>query len=251
MGNSIRVTVAQKQDATMLLSNAEQIDHYLEECHDNLSNSLARMKYSYAPNHVSNISHYTRVFQGFIQHVPTQLRDVGDIQIIQLMPSADGGMPHTRPPHLICYPDLSNHLSPVTFVHELCHIHQRKFPLVWKTIFGALGWTVWNGDLPPQLDTYRRYNPDTIDQPLWIHHNWVPIPVFRDAHKPVLSEVDIWFYHTVQHYHVKTIPDDIRIEGLPPSAYEHPREITAYIISEPGRYKETAAYRVIKEYIDL
>jgi hypothetical protein len=136
-------------------------------------------------------------------------------------------------------------------VHELCHIHQRKFPGVWKTIFAALGWSVWNGRLPDKFDSCRRYNPDTIDRPLWIFGEWAPIPVFRDCMNPVLGEVDIWFYHVNHEYHVKTVPEDMVIDLLPPSAYEHPREITAYLISEPDRYRGTAAYKIVRQFIDI
>jgi len=69
--------------------------------------------------------------------------------------------------------------------------------------------------------------------------------------KPVLSDVEIWFYHTIDRYHVKTIPEDIRIEGIHHSAYEHPREITAYIISDPDKYRTTPIYKILKQFVDI
>lgn len=252
MGNSatIIVRVAQKEEATQLLIQAEEIDHYQVECYEDRCNSYARKNYIYAPNTVSEVEHCNHVFSQLSSSVPNQLRDVGEIRIVLLMPSADGGMPHTRPPNLICYAGQFSE-SPSTFIHELCHVHQRKFPAVWKTIFSALGWSVWNGELPKKLDDCRRYNPDTIDRPLWIHGEWVPIPVFRDCYKPVLGEVEIWFYHVNHDYHIKTVPDEIMIESLPASAYEHPREITAYIISEPDKYRNTVAYKIIRQFVDI
>jgi hypothetical protein len=252
MGNraSMTIRVVQKEEAAQLLVQAEDIDHYQVECYEDRCNSYARRNFAYAPNTVSSMPYYNQFFSQMSSYVPKQLRDIGDIRIVLLMPSADGGMPHTRPPNLICYPgELST--SVTIFVHELCHVHQRKFPHVWRYIFAALGWKVWNGQLPPSLDGCRRYNPDTVDRPLWIHGDWVPIPVFQDVYKPVLTDVDIWFYHIKQDYHVKKVPDDIMIAGLPHSAYEHPREITAYIISEPERYKGTMAYEIIKQYVDI
>ena len=252
MGNSasIPIRVLQKDEAVKRLAEAEDIDNYQVECYEDRCNSYARRSYSYAANTVSSIDHYNQLFRRLTQSVPNQLKDVGELSIVLLMPSADGGMPHTRPPNLICYPGELNE-SKTTFVHELCHVHQRKFPGVWKTIFAALGWTVWNGRLPDKLDSCRRYNPDTIDRPLWIFGEWVPIPVFRDCMNPVLGEVDIWFYHVNHQYHVKTVPEDMVIDLLPPSAYEHPREITAYLISEPDRYRGTAAYKIIRQFIDI
>lgn len=252
MGNteSLPIRVVQKEEAQRLLAKAEDIDNYQTECSEDRCNSNARKNFSYAPNQISSIMYYNEIFAGLTSYVPKQLRDVGEIRIILLMPSADGGMPHTRPPNLICYAGEINR-SPTTFVHELCHVHQRKFPIVWKTIFTALGWMEWNGTLPAKLDMCRRFNPDTIDRPLWIHGEWVPVPIFRDVTNPVLSEVDIWFYHVNHDYHVKTVPEEIQIELLPASAYEHPREITAYIISEPDKYRGTKAYKIIKQYIDI
>jgi hypothetical protein len=250
MGASIPIRVVQKEEALQLLAKAEEIDNYQVECYEDRCNSYARRNFSYAPNTVSSVEYYNNMFTSFVSRVPQQLRDVGELRILLLMPSADGGMPHTRPPNLICYP---GHLSASvsTFVHELCHVHQRKFPMMWNIIFTTLGWSVWNGSLPPALDSCRRYNPDTIDRPLWINGDWVPIPVFRDVMKPVLGEVDIWFYNAKKQYHVRTVPDEIEIEGLPHSAYEHPREITAYIIGEPEKYKHTMTYQLIRQFIDI
>jgi hypothetical protein len=210
---------------------------------------MARKDCSYAPNSVKNIQEYTAAFNQLVKKVPKQLQDIGEIKIVCLMHSADGGMPHTRPPNLICYPMMN--LSQTTFIHELCHLHQRKFPEVWSTIFHSLGWKPWDDMLPSSLESHRRYNPDTIDSPLWIRDKWVPIPIFRNVMNPVLNEVDIWFYHIEERYHVKTVPEELAIEMIPSSAYEHPREITAYIISEPDKYRGTPEYKVLRSYIDI
>lgn len=251
MGNSspLRFTVVDKQTATTLLEQANRIDSYIDECDDDRSNYLARQNYSYAPNKVTNIQHYTDIFNGYIPKIPKQLHSAGDVTIVVLMPTADGGMPHTRPPNIICYPGHPNE-SLSTLTHELCHVHQRKFPTMWNHIFEGLGWKKWDGDLPEMLDSHRRYNPDTVDSPLWIYGNWIPVPIFNDIRSPLLTEADIWFYH-VNGYHVKTIPSELEVEFLPKSAYEHPREMTAYIISEPHKYYGTAVYKKLKQYIDI
>lgn len=242
-------SVATKEEAVELLKKAEQIDLYYEECTDSWSNFMARKDHAYRPATVKNIEEYTKAFNALISKVPKQLQDIGDIKIISLMGSADAGMPHTRPPNIICYPHLN--LSVSTFIHELCHVHQRKFPKVWNAIFHSLNWEQWDGSLPSHIESYRRYNPDTIDIPLWHLHDWVPIPVFRDISNPVLNECDMWFYHIHDGYHVKKIPDAIAVELLPSSAYEHPREMTAYIISEPDKYRGTPQYKTIRHYIDI
>jgi hypothetical protein len=266
MGNSsgINCQMVQKSDAIILLQEAEKIDQYLTECDDDWMNFLARKHNMYAPNTIDTtdtVDYYNHLFKRLSHYLPKQLHNVGDINIVVLMPTADGGMPHTRPPNLICYPcqrgatqgsvrSIINE-SPTTFVHEVCHVHQRKFPTMWSTMFAAMGWMEWKGELPQKLDNNRRYNPDTIDSPLWIHGSWVPVPIFRDITQPVLSEVDIWFYHAVEGYRVKSVPEEMLIQGLPHSAYEHPREITAYVISEAEKYSGTDVYHIIRRFVDI
>jgi hypothetical protein len=153
-------------------------------------------------------------------------------------------MPHTRPTNLVCLPHLSQLESISTLIHELWHIHQRTFQERWAVIFRQLRWTPWNGSLPPSLEKGRRYNPDTIDQPLWVfQQTWVSFPIFRDLSKPVVSEVDIWFYHIHDQYHVKHVPFELEtyFPSMPPSAYEHPRELTAYLLADADSYRHSPA----------
>ena len=243
--------ILHKEEANQFLQEAEQRDLYLAECRDNKANSKARQSSTYAANHVSfdDGQHYQQWLQDAIPALPSRLRsDLGSINIIPLMYSADGGMPHTRPYNMICVPHLKHLESMSTLTHELWHVHQRNYQSAWKTIFAKLGWTEWTGTLPPSLEENRRYNPDTIDSPLWIYQNkWVPLPIFTDISNPVLGNVDIWFYHADKKYHAKTIPPSLAMEfpDLPPSAYEHPRELTAYLLAEPRKYRSTSAWNVI------
>jgi hypothetical protein len=180
------------------------------------------------------------------------LNDLKHIKIVQLMPSADGGMPHTRPGNIICYPDISQLFSQTTLIHELWHIHQRNYKDLWFKTFKRLGWTMWEGKLPENLEKSRRYNPDTIDAPFWIfNEEWVPIPIFKDISRPNVADVEIWFYNVQKQYHIKRVPDEILsyFPGLPPSAYEHPREITAYLLSEPDKYKNSQGFKHLIESI--
>jgi hypothetical protein len=102
------------------------------------------------------------------------------------------------------------------------------------------------------LENSRRYNPDTIDAPLWIYKNkWVPVPIFRDISKPNVSEVDIWFYDALNTYHVKSVPNELLSfwPDLPSSAYEHPRELTAYLLSDASSYPHSPALRTVVELL--
>jgi hypothetical protein len=246
--------ITDKNEANLLLSNAENKDFYLSECYDDTINSKARKNMTYSPN-ISN-DRDKKIVLNFLENIRSELparlcSDLNEVNIIELMPTADGGMPHTRPDNIICYPNLSQLFSKTTLIHELWHLHQRKHNEFWLKIFKKLGWTPWDGTLPQHLENNRRFNPDTIDYPLFIYQNkWVPIPIFKDISKPNVSQVEIWFYNVEKKYHVKQIPSEIVsfFPNLPESAYEHPREITAYILSEPNRYYSSLSF---KELIEL
>ena len=247
--------VSNKDNAQQLLKQAEQRDLYLAECSHNRTNSIARKTCSYFPNYVSfdEDQRYSHMLQESIDQLPLRLRsDLQLIQIIPLMYSADGGMPHTRPYNMICVPNLKQLQSISTLKHELWHIHQRNFQPKWTAIFNKLGWTEYHGKLPASFDDNYRLNPDTIDCPLWVYQNkWVPVPIFTDISNPILSHVEIWFYHATENYHVRRIPPSLAMEfpDLPQSAYEHPCELTAYLLSEPDKYRHTPAWAIISSML--
>lgn len=228
--------------AQNLLDDAEKKDFYVEECRDDVANAMARKGLLYRATAMTPRDH--KFFEVVIENTKSKLplrlqRELDVVHIVQLHPSADGGMPHTRPDAVICYPDISKTFSVSTLLHELWHVHQRQYIGWWQQVFQRLGWEPWSGDLPLPLETHRRFNPDTIDHPLWcFRRTWVPVPVFQDVARPKVTEVSIWFYHVSLKYHVKQIPKEMEEEyhSLPQSAYEHPRELTAYFLSDPVRY---------------
>lgn len=249
--------ISNKQAADALLRKAEQKDMYLEECYDDRSNGLARKQMTYAANSISpqEAEHYRLILQNLLPQIPTRLRtDLRNIYILSLMPTADGGMPHTRPINLICFPNLSQVSSLSTMIHELWHVHQRMYPAVWLAVFEKMGWKPWLGTVPLSIERNRRFNPDTLDQPLWIYQNeWIPVPVFQDMSRPSVDQVDIWFYQPYEKYHIKSVPPALKAEFplLPPSAYEHPRELTAYVLAEPDRYKSSPGFRTLLEAVEI
>ena len=189
---------------------------------------------------------YTVSLDSLKDQIPKRLlSELGEISIIQLMPSADGGMPHTRPYNIICYPDISQVTSLSTLVHELWHVHQRNFQDIWVKVFNKLGWKQWNSRLPAHLETNRRYNPDTIDSPLWVFKEmWIPLPIFNDISLPNIKETSIWFYNVKTEQIYKKIPSEFStyFPNLPMSAYEHPRELTAYMLADPNSQKNSKGY---------
>ena len=238
-----------KSRAKHLLNYAEATDHYIETCHKNKSNYMARRQLTYSVNTVSIetvIAIQESLDRAMLLLPPRLLSDLYAVHLVQLMPSADGGMPHTRPGNIICYPNTTTLLQTSTLIHELWHIHQRNFKELWTDVFLRLKWKPWSGDLPIHLAIHKRFNPDTIDSPLWIYQDtWIPIPIFRDITNPKVNEVDIWFYHVGLQYHVKRIPPELEkiYPNLPASAYEHPRELTAYMLAEPDKHSMSPAFK--------
>jgi hypothetical protein len=232
-----------KRVASQLLVDAENIDSYLTRCQRDPVNANARRRQSYAANTVSSndASHYQSILDKTIPLLPMRLRmDLHTIPVVSLMPSADGGMPHTRPYSIICVPQLEQINSLSTMIHELWHVHQRKYKDTWGKVFEQLGWKEWTGRLPEFLRKHCRINPDTIDSPFWVYQDtWVPVPIFRDISLPSMSDVDIWFYHIKGGHHVKQIPSEMEVVGLPKSAYEHPREMTAYLLADHALYRDS------------
>ena len=240
-----------KNYARKMLADAEEIDFYVHTCREDPANAKARRALSYDVNSMTHneVVHYQHQLNEMIPRLPKRLQmDLPAVYLLPLMPSADGGMPHTRPSSLICVPRLSHMTSLSTMTHELWHVHQRMYKTSWATIFGRLRWTEWKGDLPTFLEKNRRLNPDTIDSPLWVFQDtWVPVPVFQDIARPNVTEVDIWFYHATEDYHIKSVPAELGrfFSGLPHSAYEHPRELTAYLLADHEQYRETPARAIL------
>jgi hypothetical protein len=247
--------IIDKNEAISLLNKAEKEDMYLEECYDDKANSVARYNCSYAPNLIPlrEINYANNYFSIASSMIPQRLlSELSEVKIINLMPTADGGMPHTRPGNIICYPIFDQIYSDSTLVHELWHIHQREFKNIWFKVFKRLGWLLWDGKLPEMLESNRRINPDTIDCPLWIFNGeWIPVPIFKDVSHPKINDVEIWYYNPNNRYHTKKTPIELEsyFPDLPPSAYEHPREITAYLLSEPHKYENTLGFKHLIEEV--
>lgn len=241
--------VDSKDNAFQILLKSEATDTYLKQCNIDEINNLARQKCNYIYNNISPIE--LKYANNFLENVhsiiPIRLcNDIKDINIVQLMPSADGGMPHTRPFNVICYPDISKLYSTTTLIHELWHIHQRLYKDTWLQVFNRIGWKLWNGELPVELDINRRFNPDTIDCPLWIFDDkWIPIPIFSDITHPKIGDVRVWFYNPYKRIRVRDVPYELTayFSDLPPVAFEHPREITAYMLSDPNKYTKCKGFQ--------
>lgn len=242
-------------EAKRLLDQAEQTDFYVEECREDYANQVARKGQSYAVKEMTERDYmfFEVVIENAREKIPPRLRrDLNVVNVVQLESSADGGMPHTRPDALICYPDITSTFSVSTLLHELWHVHQRLHSVWWEGVFRRIGWEPWTGQLPTSLESHRRFNPDTMDSPLWCYRRtWIPVPIFREVARPKVTEVNIWFYHVSLKYHVKQIPREMEAQynSLPQIAYEHPRELAAYLLSDPVQYAACPAIGGFREAV--
>jgi hypothetical protein len=237
------VLVDSPSDARQMLTNAEQIDGYLAACYNDTRNEIARSEGTYHPNVISADDHsfFQYHLDQAIPRLPLRLRaDLGTVHVISLMPSAEGGMPHTRPPSLICAPHLRSLTTFSTLVHELWHIHQRLYHAEWDAVFFRMKWKEWSGRLPTLLEKARRYNPDTVDTPLWVFQDtWVPVPMFDHLTQPRIKDTTVWFYNVKDGYHIKHVPGELHhlAPDLPATAWEHPREMAAYLLADPTTHR--------------
>lgn len=230
------------QSGLQALYLAERIDNYRELCNESPINMAARVGQNYLPSP-----------QSIDKEIPsidiTQPWPFG--QVVWMDPTADGGLPHTRPPNLICMPrDFSDKDIPSTILHERVHISQRLHGKVWETIIKETwDFTPWYGSLPADIESRRRINPDLIYLPDFIwKHEWVPMALFKSKTQPILTDVEIvWWNDQTRTLHRHPPPGWIDFFGHIPAG-EHPYEIVAYLVA--ANPKQNKAYQIIKPRLE-
>ena len=231
-------TVASGKDGKDVLEEAESKDHSRQLCSRSVTNAYSRRSDTYQSNSMSEDQEDSLLvlLEFYRPRLPYRLKDI-QATIVPLMPSADGGMPHTRPDDVICVPLSSHPISLETFTHELWHLHQRAFYSEWLRFFEE-HWHFkrYTGDIPTNLQSALRINPDTMKDPLWIWQDkWVPLCVFLNPVSPSLGATAVWFYNTKTGIHHQQRPPEMAAffsKQLPSVAYEHPCELAAYIKNE-------------------
>lgn len=223
------------------LYRAESIDNYISQVNQSVSNRIARagMLYLASPHSVQ-------------RSVPSaNPKDPWpNGQVIWMDPSADGGLPHTRPPFYICISrDFPEDKFEKTLLHERIHVSQKLHSREWISIIEK-AWSMnpWVGELPRTIQDQRRINPDLLMAPLFAWKNeWVPLAIFKSTSKPKLSEVDLIWWNTKTKTLFRTPPPGwTDFFGSNPLA-EHPFEIAAYLIADKAT--SIPAYRVLLPYL--
>ncbi len=202
-----------------LLQKAEAIDNYRNLCMQDTTNQIARSSHSYS-----------------LMSQDVKNGDYGS-KIVQLYPTADAGLPHTRPPNLICVPAYYP-MNNEVMNHELLHLHQRDHPWQWETKFSRQGWVpVYPEQIPERWRRRCRLNPDTLDKRFYAWENqWVPLPLFEREDKPDLRQCLVRWWDQRSGSLLEDPPSTfVRAFGKNHPQPEHPREVSAVILSRQFR----------------
>jgi hypothetical protein len=241
-------------DARAALLEAELQDNYRAKCYSDRLNAIARTGQSYV---AAKLTETERVrCEQHIQQlgISAAFGGLGPVEVVYLMPSADGGLPHTRPQKLICLPMSPTPVPAETLQHELWHVHQRAFPDRWLAFLrDHWHFAPYHGGLPEKFHGMLRHNPDTLAHPLWIWRGeWVPVCLFTNPTTPTLKDTAVWFYNAQKGMYVTTPPAPMLAffgSSLPAVAYEHPYELAAYLLaSGPGGSEAHRA--LVKELLE-
>jgi hypothetical protein len=231
----INNTILNANESLIQLNKAEQIDNYINKCTNSWSNRIARLNNKYEPYELKKEKEddYNYIINLLPKWLPIST------SIIILNKTAENGMPHTRPDS-ICLPSgcisYSDEFKSTIF-HESIHIHQRKLSQVWQLVYEK-AWKMkkFKGELPEELNKYRRYNPDTIMDGLYVWNDkWVVVPIYLRKDRPVLNGIRLNFYNVITGETVAYIPEDwIEFFGrdIGISEQEHPNEMAAYSLQK-------------------
>ena len=208
----------------MALAHAERFDHFVERCNECPINRQARVKCSYTAWNDQSLATKAKSF----------LQKKGeDVSVLIVNPSAEGGMPHTRAPSLICLPAYySESKLEETLNHELVHISQRRNASLWQTRAAMEGWEpVAESEIPPSWLARCRLNPDTASARFFAWQGrHVPLPLYVREDKPDLRDIQVRWYDRQEGIVKTAIPTSFtqKYGNLSQSSIEHPYELWAY-----------------------
>jgi hypothetical protein len=222
--------------ATKILESAEHRDGYRAACKASPPNAEARRVDKYVPYFLSpDEAHRLRAEISYIDLL-------NESSVVVLHSSADNGYPHTRPNDVVCMPENTITGVPTqtlrnTLRHEAMHIHQRRYPTLWKNKCIHEGWKpIPTENIPKRFRDRCRINPDTMyETPFWAWQSYhVPLPMFEDSKSLLLKDVRIeWMdlrTNAIFHEPPKSFTDTYGT----PSQPEHPYEIYAVNYANEG-----------------
>jgi hypothetical protein len=213
-----------------ILETAEQIDKYRTKCMANEFNSLARRNQHYFS--IDDLPTRSAIMIRAQDFEITQ-----EANIVLLHPSADSGMPHTRPGNIICFSEDTNpNRITNTLLHEGMHLEQRKNPDLWKAYHIKQGWwPVPTSYLPERWVNRCRINPDTLHLPFWAWQSYyVPLPLFGNEARPTLNDCPIRWFDLRNQVLLREPPQSFTERYGNIAQPEHPNETSAIEFSNEG-----------------
>lgn len=247
--------VLSMKDAYEQMALNESEDRYLKECTESEANSIAIRN-----EHMVPCDPYTRenalaMSTMALAAVPDTLKPSNTIKIGFF----EKGLPHTRPPSTIWFPESALRSNKQefneTFLHECIHLHQREHADRWNQFYKEVwGFKPWSGRIPKDVERRRRLNPDTIRQPFYIWRNkWVPIAVYSKPDAANLREVRLIFLRPSADGEGAGW-ESVCPEGWldffgtqEPSICEHPHEMSAYFLSDNENPFDSEAARLLRK----
>jgi hypothetical protein len=208
-------------EAQRLLNQAEANDGFFAKVKASAVNRLARR----------NCTYEAWNDQSLAVQAAALLHPEDRVDIVILDPSAEGGMPHTRP-GLICLPAYypASKLKE-TLDHELIHISQKRQASLWASRASMEGWLPVRPGLIPDFWASRlRLNPDTFGTLYAWKGQHVPLPVFLREDKPNMREIEVRWLDLAEGI-VKRSPPTSFTQAyghLGAVQGEHPYELWAY-----------------------
>ena len=217
---------------------AEKVDQYRKQVSESPPNLEARNNQDYMPARYS------------VHRVIVSSKNWPNGQVLWLDESADGGLPHTRPPYFICLPiNIPDDKLATTLEHERIHLSQRANMKKWQGIFEK-AWSMkpWSADIPLEILQRRRLNPDLLNIPMYIWKDeWVVFALFRSMKPSNLSDIDIVWWNAPSRTLHRNAPQGWKEFFGDVAAGEHPYEIAAYLLADFADLKNgSPAYKAIK-----
>jgi len=206
--------------AQELLKIAESQDGFFARVKGSAVNRLARRNCTYEAWNDQSLAVTAKAL----------LHPEDSVDIVILDPSAEGGMPHTRP-GLICLPaHYPTSKLKETLEHEMVHISQKRQKTLWASRAALEGWEPHPGIIPDFWASRLRLNPDTFGTLYAWKGRYLPLPVYIREDKPAMREIEVRWLDVAEGIVKKSPPTSFTQEygDLGAVQMEHPYELWAY-----------------------
>jgi len=258
MGNNISNTIhtwlpgvevlTMKQAYDQMVLNETQ-DKYFKSCTESGPNMTAIEKIKVKPCDPPCIGTLKEMSDTALRSVPESLKPQKTIKVGVF----EEGLPHTRPPSTIWFPESAlrgnRRKFNETFLHECIHLHQREHESKWLAFYqDAWDFKPWTSEIPAELEGRRRLNPDTLRSPFFIWRGrYIPIAIYNNPGTADLRSVRLVFLEPSNSWSTVAPPGWHSFFGtLEPSICEHPHEMSAYFLSDNDNPFDSEAARILR-----